>query len=157
MGVPTPTRRAIGSGMYYPGTFPQQRSLPPAQVLYSWPIAPPAPLSPLPWNLPPGLPPLTDLPPSAPPPNVGVDVFGAVLLLVCVVNTLFTVIILYYTVRSLCHRRVKRPVPGGNYPPVSVLVPCYLPNEQVRTTLAHWPHHRLAGHHHGHHHQKEIH
>ena len=147
--------------MYHRGTFP------------SPPIAPPVPLSPLPaplpllWNLPPVLPPLTQLPPSAPPPNVGVDLFGVILLLVCVVNTLFTVIILYYTVRSLCHRRVKRPVLGGNYPPVSVLVPCYLPNEQVRTTRtppAHCPHtphrarlasevrlplDRVAGHHHG--------
>jgi len=152
---------AHAATMYHRGTFP-----PP-------PIAPPVPLSPLPaplpllWNLPPVLPPLTQLPPSAPPPNVGVDLFGVILLLVCVVNTLFTVIILYYTVRSLCHRRVKRPVLGGNYPPVSVLVPCYLPNEQVRTTRtppAHCPHtphrarlasevrlplDRVAGHHHG--------
>ena len=154
-------RHATTMSMYHRGTFP-----PP-------PIAPPVPLSPLPaplpllWNLPPVLPPLTQLPPSAPPLNVGVDLFGVILLLVCVVNTLFTVIILYYTVRSLCHRRVKRPVPGGNYPPVSVLVPCYLPNEQVRTTRtppAHCPHtphrarlasevrlppDRVAGHHHG--------
>ena len=134
-----PRRRT--TSMYPSGTFPEEHSPPPAHVFYRWPIAPPAPLSPptaplpLSWNLPlpPVVPPLTHLPPSAPPPNVGVDLLGATLLLVCVVNTLFTIIILYYTVRSLCHRRVKRPVPGGNYPPVSVLVPCYLPNEQVRT------------------------
>ena len=129
------------TSMYHRGTFPEEHSPPPAHVFYRWPIGPPAPLSPLtarlplPWNLPlpPPVPPLIHLPPSSPPPNVGVDLLGVTLLLVCVVNTLFTIIILYYTVRSLCHRRVKRPVPGGNYPPVSVLVPCYLPNEQVRT------------------------
>jgi len=68
-----------------------------------------------------------------------VDLFGATLLLVCVVNTLFTVIILYHTVRSLCHRRVTPPIPGRHYPAVSVLVPCYLPNEQgiIMGTIAH--------------------
>ena len=136
---PKPERRS----MYHQGTFPEWRSPPPAPVYHRWPVAPPSPLSPQPDPLPsqpdplpsqPDLLPLTHPPPSAPPPNVGVDLFGATLLLVCVVNTLFTVIILYYTVRSLCHRRVTPPIPGRHYPAVSVLVPCYLPNEQVRTT-----------------------
>lgn len=118
--------------MYHEATFPEQRSPPPAPVFHRWP----EPLSPQPDPLPSqwDLLPLTHPPPSAPPPNVGVDLFGVILLLVCVVNTLFTVIILYLTVRSLCHRRVTPPIPGRHYPAVSVLVPCYLPNEQVRTT-----------------------
>ena len=127
--------------MYHQGTFPDWRSPPPAPVFHRWPVAPPGPLSPQPDPLPsqPDLLPLTHLPPSAPPPNVGVDLFGAILLLVCVVNTLFTVIILYYTLRSLCHRRVTPPIPGRHYPAVSVLVPCYLPNEQgiIMGTIAH--------------------
>ena len=134
--------------MYHQGTFPEWRSPPPAPVFHRWPVAPPSPLLPQPDPLPsqpdplpsqPDLLPLTHLPPSAPPPNVGVDLFGATLLLVCVVNTLFTAIILYYTLRSLCHRRVTPPIPGRHYPAVSVLVPCYLPNEQgiIIGTIAH--------------------
>ena len=135
-------RRRLSAFMYHQGTFPEWRSPPPAPVFHRWPVAPPGPLSPQPDPLPPSQPdllPLTQPPPSAPPPNVGVDLFGATLLLVCVVNTLFTVIILYYTLRSLCHRRVTPPIPGRHYPGVSVLVPCYLPNEQgiIMGTIAH--------------------
>ena len=140
------TGRRLSAFMYHQGTFPEWRSPPPAPVFHRWPVAPPSPLSPdalpsQPDPLPsqPDLLPLTHPPPSAPPPNVGVDLFGATLLLVCVVNTLFTAIILYYTLRSLCHRRVTPPIPGRHYPAVSVLVPCYLPNEQgiIMGTIAH--------------------
>ena len=122
------TGRRLSAFMYHQGTFPEWRSPPPAPVFHRWPVAPPGPLSPQPDPLPSqwDLQPLTHQPPSAPPPNVPpsfVDLFGAILLLVCVVNTLFTVIILYYTVRSLCHRRVAPPIPGRHYPAVSVLVP----------------------------------
>ena len=101
----------------------------------SWWVSPPPPPLPPPPLSPPTLPPLLPPPPPSAPPLDEVVVhsaFFAILLLVCIVNTLFTAIILYYTVRSLCHRRVRRPVPGRVYPPVSVLIPCYLPNEQVR-------------------------